>query len=101
LATDYALAEKVRIEQEQKEISDAQDITIRSRIADAVARVRDKARAGRAVNADLPETASPAIDTDGAGEGSVGDDTLICVENTVKAQGWQDWYAAVRASLAP
>ncbi len=97
-ATKFALSEKARIEQEQKEISDAQDIDIRARIADAVARVRNKANRDSSGQADLPETSGPALDLDGAGAGSVDNDTLICVENTVKAQGWQEWYRAVSAA---
>ncbi|UIJ46890.1 hypothetical protein LZK98_08100 [Sphingomonas cannabina] len=49
--------------------------------------------------AGLPVTTGPSQRTAGAGGAPVVDasDLRICSENTVKAQGWQDWYQRVFA----
>lgn len=93
LATKLAKEEKARIEAQYKEIANAKDADIRNRIAAAVARVRDQAN--RSSKANLPSIAETTINPDGAGQGTVVDDAEICTINTIKAQGWQDWYNAL------
>ena len=93
LATKLAKEEKARIEAQYKEIANAKDADIRNRIAAAVARVRDQANSSGKTN--LPSVAETAINPDGAGQGTVVDDAEICTINTIKAQGWQDWYNAL------
>ncbi len=93
LATKLAKEEKARIEAEYKEIANAKDADIRNRIAAAVARVRDQANSSGKTN--LPSVTEAAVNSDGAGRGTVVDDAEICTINTIKAQGWQDWYNAL------
>ena len=93
LATKLAKEEKARIEAQYKEIANAKDADIRNRIAAAVARVRDQTNSSGKTN--LPSVAETAINPDGAGQGTVVDDAEICTINTIKAQGWQDWYNAL------
>lgn len=93
LAIKLAKEEKARIEAEYKEIANAKDADIRNRIAAAVARVRDQANSSGKTN--LPSVTEAAVNSDGAGRGTVVDDAEICTINTIKAQGWQDWYNAL------
>lgn len=57
------------------------------------------ARSGR--QADPGGTSTAARDPVGAGEGTVISvaDLQICTENTVKAQGWQDWYRQISTPI--
>jgi hypothetical protein len=86
---------KVRVETKYKVIENAQDKDIRARLAAATASLR-----ARAANTDpgspdaigLPSLANAAVDPVGNSGDAKLDDALICTTNTVKAQGWQDWY---------
>lgn len=63
------------------------------------ARLREQAEASRraAGATGVPVEADAASNTDGTGGASLlANDIRICSENTVKAQGWQDWWSAVK-----
>lgn len=95
-----AQANKVRVETRYVEIENAQDKDIRARLAAATASLRARAAQADSGSADaigLPSASNAPVDPNGAGEGPIMDDALICTENTVKAQGWQDWYAEAQA----
>jgi len=94
-----AVANKVRVETKYVEIENEADKSIRDRIAVLTERLRQQAKAGQSGSGavGMPVATSAAVDPNGAGEAAVNNDTLICVENTVKAQGWQDWYKDVAA----
>lgn len=101
--------EFARINQENTDALEDQLVDARSR-ADAW-RVRAQAaaasaRSGRASQANAQ--ADPASFVDGAGEGSVlagtgvipisEDDFDVCTVNTIKAQGWQQWWQSIERS---
>jgi hypothetical protein len=95
-----AKANKVRVETKYVEIENAQDKDIRARLAAATASLRARAASSDSSRADaisLPSVAVPTIDPIGASGEPVVDDALICTANTVKAQGWQDWYKEAQA----
>ena len=97
-----AQANKVRVETKYVEIENAQDKDIRARLAAALDSLRARAATANPGSPDrvgLPGATVPAVDPAGAGQDTVMDDALICTENSVKAQGWQDWYAEA-ASVA-
>jgi len=62
--------------------------------------LRSQAAAHNAGGNGVPQTPGSASSVDGAGQSAVVSvpDLEICAENTVKAQGWQDWYKAVSAN---
>lgn len=67
--------------------------------ADAyVRRVLAKAAAdqGGGGRADMPGTPDPAGEPADASEAAFVDDTRICAENTVKAEGWSAWWASIQ-----
>lgn len=94
-----AEANKARVETRYVEIENAQDKDIRARLAAAVASLRAKTAAdssgSREIN--LPVNPNAPVDPSGAGQNAVLDDALICTENTVKLQGWQDWHTEAQA----
>lgn len=94
---------KARVEREQEKIRSENDAQIRSRIAAARAdRVRTataKAHPGSGGNPSVPGTANAPLHPVGEGTAAqlhVADD-LICIDNTIKAEGWQDWWKEVSA----
>lgn len=98
--TAAARAAETRFAKIEREKDDA----IRTRIAAARAltaeRLRTKAatdHSGSGGTGDLPGAPDAAVSADGAGGPAFVDeaDALICTENTIKLQGWQDWHAAV------
>jgi len=91
-----AEANKVRVETRYVEIENEADKNIRAQLAAAIAGLRAKAGAdsGGSREIDLPSLADPAVDPDGAGQAAIMDDLESCTANTVKAEGWQDWYKA-------
>lgn len=104
IAAAQAMAEaemnKARVETRYVEIENEADKNIRAQLAAAIDSLRAaKARADSSGSdaTGLPGIANAASDTDGAGEASIMDDAMICAENTVKAQGWLDWYSAASA----
>jgi len=79
--------------------------TARATVADYAARMRSNATAtaGRAANpTGVSGTAASAVVSDGNGEDTFVPVTVadlnICAENTVKAQGWQDFWKGVVAA---
>lgn len=100
-ATDAAVANKVRVETKYVEIENAQDKNIRARLDAALSKLRSRKTATDTSGADavsMPFTPNAAVDPAGAGGRAVmDDDAVICTANTVKAQGWLDWYEQVRA----
>lgn len=95
-----AEANKDRVETRYVEIENAQDKDIRARLAAALDSLRERAAAANPSGSGavgLSGTTVPAVDPDGAGGDAKLDDALICTENTVKAQGWQDWWAETQA----
>lgn len=100
-ATDAAGANKVRVETKYVEIENAQDKDIRARLAAALGKLRSRKTAtdtSGAGAASMPFTPAAAVDPDRAsGRAIMDDDAIICTANTIKAQGWLDWYEQVRA----
>jgi hypothetical protein len=98
-ATAAAVANKARVETKYVEIENEADKSIRDRIAILTERLRKQAKANQSGSGavGLPVASVATVDPNGAGEGAFDNDPLICVENTVKAQGWQDWYKGVAA----
>lgn len=95
-----AEANKVRVETKYVEIENAQDKDIRARLAAALDRLRARtasADSGSADSVGLSGATGAAIDPFGASQDAVMDDALICTENSIKAQGWQDWYAEAQS----
>jgi len=91
---------KVRVETKYVEIENAQDKDIRARLAVATASLRARAASSNSSGPDgasVPGASSAAFDPAGTGQNAIMDDALICTENTVKAQGWQDWYAEAQS----
>jgi hypothetical protein len=91
-------------EQTRKEQTDALStklVDARAAVAAYLQRLRDaQAHPGSAGTGPIPQTAGTPSPANGAGESAVVPvaDLQICAENTVKSQGWQDWYRAVSAN---
>jgi hypothetical protein len=91
---------KVRVETKYVEIENAQDKDIRARLAAATASLRARSASSDSSGSNaisLPSPSNATVDPAGAGIDPIMDDALICTTNTVKAQGWQDWYAEAQA----
>ncbi len=97
-------AHKAEVERNDSRVSQEKDSEIRKRIADAVAAVRVRivstpihSGSGRSppVSGAPVAAASPA----GASQEAVVPvtDLSICAENTIKAEGWQNWWEPVTA----
>jgi hypothetical protein len=114
-ATLDDLAVKARIDAARATATQESSDDLKAQLADALARaaahstrLRDATPRDRDL-ADLPRPAEPAGVADGAGQAAVlaegwgasGQqaivDDAVCAENTVKAQGWQDWWRVVPA----
>lgn len=95
-------AHKAEVERNQEKIRADSDAEIRRRIADAVSRVRAGSSSNRVSRGGGAPVSRPA-DAPGspAGDGEASElstaDRMICAENTVKVEGWQDWYRQVAA----
>jgi hypothetical protein len=94
-----AEANKARVETRYVEIENEADKNIRAQLAAAIAGLRAKAGADSsgANSTGLSGTAVPAVDPDGASQAAIMDDLEICTANTIKSEGWQDWYNAASA----
>lgn len=92
------------IEAAQTAVTQEQTDDLKAKLADALAAARNRPRGlchaatgGSAVQS-VPEAADASSAASGAGEEAiVASDDAVCAENTVKAQGWQDWWANVSA----
>ena len=104
-ATLDDLAAKARLDAAHAAATQESSDDLKAKLADALARaahrpvgLRDAAPRDR----DEPHmsgAAEPAGATAGAGETAIlAADDSACAENTVKAQGWQDWWRAVSVS---
>jgi len=94
-----AKANKVRVETKYVEIENAQDKDIRARLAAATASLRARAASSNSSGPDaisLPGVANATVEPAGTGGNAKLDDALICTANTVKAQGWQDWFEQIQ-----
>jgi hypothetical protein len=115
-ATVDDLAIKTRLDGARAAATQESSNDLEAKLADALARaarrtggLRDTAPRGRS-KPDMLGAAEPATAVDGTGEAAVlagGSDAsrqpivtddATCAENTVKAQGWQDWWGAVSAA---
>ena len=102
-ADDIAHARVIEQAQEaaRKEAYHDIDEKLAAARADADAYVRrvltkagtDQGGGGRA---DMPGAPDPAGKPAGTGEAAFLDDTRICAENTVKAEGWSAWWASIQ-----
>ncbi len=97
-------AHKAEVEQRQSQISQEKDSEIRKRIADAVAAVRVRivstpVHSGSSRSPPVPGASIAAASPAGASQEAIVPvaDLSICAENTVKAEGWQDWWKGVEA----
>jgi hypothetical protein len=93
-----AKTNKVRVETKYLEIENAQDKDIRIRLTAALNSLRSRAASSNSSGSNaisLPNPSNATVDPAGAGGDTVMDDALICTANTIKTQGWQDWYAKV------
>lgn len=97
---------KAQVETAQNTKTQESDNALRTQLADARTRADDLSRRLRNASAqadsggsgtkDLPRPANAASGANGAGQATVvAADNIACAENTVKAQGWQDWWHAV------
>ena len=98
------LANKIRVEAEQAKVQSDAETKLRHDLAAARAAVERLRRApqadtGGGRGTDLPGTSDAASIPDGAGGDAVIPfaDAVICADNSVKVQGWQDWWASVQA----
>jgi hypothetical protein len=90
---------KVRVETKYKVIENAQDKDIRARLAAATASLRARAASSDSSGPqriNLPSPSSAAFDTAGTSSDPIMDGALICTANSVKAQGWLDWYKQIQ-----
>lgn len=96
-----------KAEADGAQISKDHENALESQLADARALAASYARRmrgtpsndqGSAGQAGLSETARPAGNPDSAGGNALvpADDLRICADNTTKAKGWQQWFAAVK-----
>lgn len=95
-------ANKARVEADQSRIAMENDSEIRARIAAAVDRVRRGAAAndrGGGGNQAMPGATEAASNPARTSPNALMDatDGIVCSENTVKAEGWQDWWREVSA----
>ena len=99
-AMEDAINNKARVETKYVEIENSQDKDIRARLAVATASLRARAASSDSSGSNatgMPSPSSATVDPTGAGSDPIMDDALICTTNTVKAQGWQDWYAEAQS----
>ena len=96
------LANKIRVEAEQAKVQSDAETKLRHDLAAARAAVERLRRApqadtGGGRGTDLPGTSDAASNLAGASEDAVIPfaDAVICADNSVKAQGWQDWWKSV------
>jgi hypothetical protein len=99
---DHARAIQVKndiIKQEKSVAIENQRTAARAAVDDYVRRMRDKANQGGGGKPGLSPAAIAAVVVDGGGEATVVPvpDLHICAENTVKAEGWRSWWAAVES----
>ena len=93
-----AKTNKVRVETKYLEIENAQDKDIRIRLTAALNSLRSRAASSNSSGSNATGLSIPAdgsVNLAGASEAAELDDALICTANTIKTQGWQDWYAKV------
>lgn len=65
---------------------------------DYARRLRNQAAQGGSNRAHLPVVAEPPDAPDGPGETAILDDLRICADNTVKAEGWRDWWLRIEGA---
>lgn len=89
------------VETRQAKISQEIQDDLTSRLASARAdaaryaerlRAASQAHPGSVAATDMPGLPDAPSGAAGAGQDAIVDDAAICAENSVKAQGWQDWY---------
>ncbi len=105
LARAEDAAHKAQVERDQNKVSQESDHEIRQRIAAAVAAVHVRLQPAPPTHSSgggssgLSAAPDPANDPAGAGAEAIVPtvDLTICVANTVKAEGWQDWWKSVQA----
>lgn len=97
-------AHKAEVERNQNRISQEKDSEIRRRIDAAVAAVRVRVvstpvRLGGSGSPAVPSPSGSAASPAGASQEAVVStaDLSICAENTIKAEGWQDWWKSAEA----
>ena len=96
------LANKIRVEAEQAKVQSDAETKLRHDLSAARAAVERLRRAPQTNSGSSGGTGLPGP-TDAASElaGASGDavipfaDAMICADNSVKAQGWQDWWKSV------
>lgn len=93
-----AVANKERVERRQREISNEKGHAIRGRVVAELSRVRERAQAsdnqGGADAAGLPGATGIPSDPFGRNRATILHDAEVCTENTLKAEGWQETWAA-------
>jgi len=100
----HAALVKARDDATAKEMNDALSTRLADarRTADAYAaglrEARHRADQGSAGGAYLPAVADAAGKPVGPGEETQLDDARFCAENTVKAEGWREWWNKVSAA---
>lgn len=94
-ALDDAKANKVRVETQYVRIKDNAQTAISARLRSELDRVRaaSESHQGGADATGVSGPADTASDPFGRDRTAVVHDAEICTTNTVKAEGWQDWYA--------
>jgi len=111
IATYEAAADKAKTDAKAKEARDAQitqetqnDLQAQLTAARASAAAYAKRLQSTAGKADtgsgtsVPQAADATGSADGTGSDAImADDLAICSDNTVKAQGWQEWWKRVSA----
>jgi len=96
-----AAANKAAVEGNQKAISHDEERSIRGKLADALERLRNtQASLDAAGSGAVPQAAGTPASAAGAG-GQAKLDEVACTSAVIKAEGWQDWYAKMRAASGP
>lgn len=96
-ALDDAKANKVRVETQYVRIKDNAQTAISARLRSELDRVRAASHQGGADATGVSGPADAASDPFGRDRAAIVHDAEVCTTNTVKAEGWQDWYAQTLA----
>lgn len=97
-ALKAAKENKVRVETQYVKVKDNAQIAIADRLRSELDRVRSAAaNQGGTGATGVPGPAATAVDPFGRDRAAIVHDAEVCTANTVKAEGWQDWYKAASA----
>jgi hypothetical protein len=86
---------QTRIKEEVTRDLEGKLASARAAADDYARRLRNQAAQGGGDRAGLSFTPAAASAADGAGEATVLDDLRACADNTVKAEGWRDWWIKI------